>query len=366
MTNKILIIEDELAILENLIEIITTFGYDVIAADNGNEGIKLAIENAPDLIICDILMPGINGLDVLKKLQENEITASIPFIFLTAKADKPSIRYGMELGADDYLTKPFTPNQLQKTIETRLRKKEQTFEAMNKKIDILKSSLATSLPHEFRTPLNGILASSEFLIKYYDNLPIEDIKQLHLNIHNSASRLHRHIVNFLLYSEINILKNQTDLEKNEQNSPPMYLPSDIAYAVFYKYTVMNNRYEDLHFLSKGSNYINVKQEHFYKICEELADNAFKFSEKGTPIEVSLDSNNNKLIMKIKDFGRGMTYKQIKEISAYTQFDRNLYEQQGLGLGLAIVIKLCNYYGGEFAINSVPNSFTEIEIKFKTI
>lgn len=366
MNDKILIIEDEPSILENLIEIISSYGYDVVSTNNGTEGIELAMEHSPDLIICDILMPGISGLEVLKKLQENETTASIPFIFLTAKADKESIREGMEHGADDYLTKPFTPIQLKKAIEIRLRKKEQSIDAMNKKIEVLKSSLATSLPHEFRTPLNGILASSEFLIKYFDNLPIEEIKQLHLNIHNSALRLHRHIINFLLYSEITILKEKKDINKVNHLENITYLPFDIAYAVFHKYATINDRYEDLHFWSNRSSQVFIKQEHFYKICEELADNAFKFSDKGAPIEVLLDTIDNIFIMKIKDYGRGMTNNQVREIGAYTQFNRNLYEQQGLGLGLAIVIKLCEYYDGKFNIKSIPNSFTEIEIKLNTI
>jgi DNA-binding response OmpR family regulator len=120
--NKILLIEDNLEVRENTSEILTLANYDVIAAENGKIGVELAQEHKPDLIICDIMMPELDGYGVLHILSKKEETAAIPFIFLTAKTEKTDIRKGMNLGADDYLTKPFDDTDLLNAVEARLRK----------------------------------------------------------------------------------------------------------------------------------------------------------------------------------------------------------------------------------------------------
>jgi DNA-binding response OmpR family regulator len=119
---KILLIEDNPEVRENTQEILTLANYDVLAAENGKVGVELAQKEKPDLIICDIMMPELDGYGVLHILSKNEQTANIPFIFLTAKTEKTDIRKGMNLGADDYLTKPFDDTDLLNAIEARLRK----------------------------------------------------------------------------------------------------------------------------------------------------------------------------------------------------------------------------------------------------
>lgn len=119
---KILLIEDNLEVRENTSEILALANYHVVAAENGKIGVELAQKERPDLIICDIMMPELDGYGVLHILNKNEQTANIPFIFLTAKTEKTDIRKGMNLGADDYLTKPFDDTDLLNAIETRLRK----------------------------------------------------------------------------------------------------------------------------------------------------------------------------------------------------------------------------------------------------
>jgi CRP-like cAMP-binding protein/CheY-like chemotaxis protein len=121
---RVLLIEDNTDIRENVLEILEISGYEAFAADNGKSGAELAIKELPDIILCDIMMPELDGYGVLELLSENEQTRGIPFIFLTAKAERPDIRKGMELGADDYLTKPFDDTDLLRAIESRLKKKE--------------------------------------------------------------------------------------------------------------------------------------------------------------------------------------------------------------------------------------------------
>ncbi|MGN6566529.1 MAG: response regulator [Flavipsychrobacter sp.] len=120
----ILLIEDNEEIRENMGEILELSNYKVLTAADGKEGVAMAIQHKPDLIICDIMMPVLDGYGVIHMLQKNEDTQNIPFIFLTAKAERSEIRKGMELGADDYITKPFNGTELLNAVETRLRKSE--------------------------------------------------------------------------------------------------------------------------------------------------------------------------------------------------------------------------------------------------
>lgn len=120
--SKILVIEDEKHVRENISDLLEIENFEVIAAENGRVGLQLAQELLPDLIVCDVTMPELTGHDVLKALRQNIATAKIPLIFLTAKASRSDFRQGMELGADDYLTKPFTREELLGAIATRLTK----------------------------------------------------------------------------------------------------------------------------------------------------------------------------------------------------------------------------------------------------
>jgi CRP-like cAMP-binding protein len=121
---RVLVIEDNNDIRENVLEILELAGYTVYSADNGKTGVELALKHQPDLILCDIMMPEMDGYGVLYILNKHAETSTIPFIFLTAKAEHLDLRKGMDLGADDYLTKPFDDMELLQSIESRLKKKD--------------------------------------------------------------------------------------------------------------------------------------------------------------------------------------------------------------------------------------------------
>jgi DNA-binding LytR/AlgR family response regulator len=143
---KVLVIEDEEAVRKTISELLEVKGYDVFSASGGKEGVKLAMELLPDLILCDIMMPDYDGYKVLKKLLGESKTALIPFIFLTAKAEMSDLRFGMDLGADDYIVKPFKAKELYKAIETRLAKHKSILIQLDKtKISGIKSQNNTKL-----------------------------------------------------------------------------------------------------------------------------------------------------------------------------------------------------------------------------
>lgn len=135
MSKQVLIIEDNTDIRENIVEILELADFTVYQANNGKTGVDLANKHKPDIILCDIMMPDLDGYGVLYMLHKNPETATIPFIFLTAKAERVDLRKGMEMGADDYLTKPFDDIELLNAIETRLKKKELQESFYSKSLD---------------------------------------------------------------------------------------------------------------------------------------------------------------------------------------------------------------------------------------
>jgi CRP-like cAMP-binding protein len=142
MNKKVLIIEDNNDIRENVVEILELAGYSVHAASNGKTGVELAVKHTPDIILCDIMMPELDGYGVLYMLNKNPETSAIPFIFLTAKAERVDLRKGMEMGADDYLTKPFDDMELLNAIESRLKKKDLQESFYSKSLDKLNTLIS--------------------------------------------------------------------------------------------------------------------------------------------------------------------------------------------------------------------------------
>ncbi len=147
---RILVIEDETVVRANILEILDSDDFEAIGAENGRIGVELAKKYIPDLILCDIMMPELDGYGVLDALRKDPATAAIPFIFLTAKADKGDLRHGMNLGADDYLTKPFRRQELLKAIATRLEKQ-------------------TAVVHRYSAELKQVEERLNYLV-HYDNL----------------------------------------------------------------------------------------------------------------------------------------------------------------------------------------------------
>jgi DNA-binding response OmpR family regulator len=144
---KILVIEDERSLREEISDILHFEGYEVFLAENGIVGEKLAIEKLPDLILCDIMMPGITGTELITHLRLREDTRRIPFIFMSALAERRHLRVGMELGADDYVTKPFTIKEMLRAIQTRLEKNEVNVRYIEAEIEKTRNEIRNRINH---------------------------------------------------------------------------------------------------------------------------------------------------------------------------------------------------------------------------
>ncbi len=173
---KILVIEDEEFVRENIVELLEAEGFEVYDAENGCLGIDVAKSKLPDLILCDVMMPGLDGLGVLATLRKDAILAAIPFIFLTAKAAKSDFRQGMELGADDYITKPFTRNELLGAISTRLEKQATVEKRYNTELQHAKSQLNYLIHNDSLTKLpNRLSLQEQFQQIQHNNLNTQQL-----------------------------------------------------------------------------------------------------------------------------------------------------------------------------------------------
>jgi two-component system sensor histidine kinase/response regulator len=358
---KILVIEDEQNMRESIEEVLGYEGFETLSAANGRIGVQLAKKHTPDLILCDILMPGLNGYDTLTELRHDPVTATIPFIFLTSKTERKDFRQGMQLGADDYLTKPFDIDDLLSAVRSRLEKHA----AVSKQLDDLRLNLSMLLPHELRTPLNAIIgASSHLIFLGPKELPEPDkIIEMQTAIYESALRLQRLIENYLLYAKLCLMEYEPEKMKDEQwQSDDIVSIESVVHSVAMYKAKKAQREEDL-VLELVNAEIRFSARSLQKIVEELLDNAFKFSNTGTSVRIVTTIDGDRCILSISDQGRGMTAEQTVNIGAYMQFEREWYEQQGSGLGLIISCLLVQLHGGELIIESKEKQGTTVSVVF---
>lgn len=356
---KILVIDDHAELRKLIATALGLEGYEVLEAENGAVGLTLARRHLPELILCDVMMDKVDGYAALQQLREDPATATIPCILMTGKADAVGMRQGMELGADDYLPKPFNLTQLKAAVEAQLKKQQILRQESERKLDSLRTNLSLALPHELRTPLNGILGFAEIIAEEYATMSREDICTMAKSIRVSGLRLNRLIENFLIYAHIGFLS------LDSKGTPSLRQAHARDYAkliekVAIEKAASSERSNDL-VLNIGSGSAAVTEEHITKIVEEIVDNAFKFSIAGTPVTIETETSGDRFSMTVKDRGRGMTFEQISAVGAYMQFERKFYEQQGAGLGLSIVKRLAELHEGSFKIVSEPAQGTSVSV-----
>lgn len=363
---RILVIDDAEFILESTSTLLRFEGYDVYTAADGLAGIDSATNLKPDLILCDISMPGCDGYEVLTQIRKNSDISTTPFIFLTAFTEKQNMRQGMEKGADDYLVKPYTRDELIAAIEAQWVKHEHMEKVVQEKIEEVGRNVNYALPHEFRTVLNQVIGSAKYLNGNSENIDQEEIKELTQDIITSSQRLMRITENFLIYIKIEsfaaVPEKRRQLRLSRTDEPAAML-IDIASMLASKY----NRYDDIDVDGAVEDIaIEMSSDSYHKVIDELVDNAFKFSEPGKKIRISVWLKNDYFYLSIEDNGRGMSEEQISNVGAYKQFERQMYEQQGVGLGLVIAKRLVELHSGEFILESKENQGTKVSMSFPLV
>ncbi len=357
---KILVIDDEAWLREMVQLALRQRGYEVILAENGAAGIELARKELPDLILCDVNMEKVDGYLTLSVLRNEPATAAIPFILMTGLADQAGMRHGMEMGADDYLPKPFTIEALYGAIEARLKKAQLLREESERRLQDLRHAISLALPHELRTPLNGIIAYGEIFKTDAASLSPAEIAEMGQVISASARRLERLVENFLIYAQIELLRTDAERVRALRSARTPHAAGVIETRARQQADAAG-RTADLE-LELSDATAPMSEEYLGKVVDEIVENAFKFSPRGSRVCVRFDVQPQTLTLTVHDAGRGFSTEQIRRVGAYMQFDRKMHEQQGLGLGLTIAKQLTELHGGSLTIASAKPEGTTIRVE----
>lgn len=350
----ILVIEDNATMRELVLRALGST-YRMLEAEDGETGLRLALEHLPDLVICDISMPGMDGYQVLEELHQHEKAIDIPFIFLTAFGDQTSMRKGMNLGADDYIVKPFTIPELQTAVQTRLRKQATRDAKYRGALEDLRKNITTSLPHEIRTAIMVIEGYTYLMLE--DNQSSPEQREMLNSMIQYSRRLQVLSEKFMWYIRTQV--SQSDITPAEYTANPNSTIASTAKAVAKRM----ERSTDLTLeLDSTQDCLRISEECLVKIVEELVENAFKFSKSGSNVTVQARLVNQTYHVTILDYGRGMTPNQIDHIGGFMQFERDTYEQQGTGLGLIIAKRLTELSEGQFNVHSIPQRGTVVSVK----
>jgi len=357
---RILLIDDEADLRRVMAEILEGAGHDTTLAADGNEGLEAFRRQLPDLVVCDINMPGLDGYGVLKAIRADPQLASVPFVFLTSEAD---VRAGLVSGADDYLLKPVAAADLLAALDARLARRETSKRETDRRVGEVRRAVAALLPHELRTPLTTIIGSARLLQEFHRDFKPEEIDEMASGILSAALRLHRMAENYILYADL-----ETRRLSGGRGEGELLLGSSgalDAVSAAKDAAAQRKRSDDLQ-LDVREVAAPMGPSYFRKAVTELCDNAFKFSAPGTPVRVSFWPVGGEAVLEVTDHGNGMTPDQVRHLGAFQQFDRGRFEQQGSGVGLTLVRGIVEASGGRFQIISRPGEGTTVRILWRLI
>ena len=355
MNSRILLIEDEIALINALEVILQANGFEVEKANCGSEALSiLQADNSIDLILCDLNLPDMSGFDILNKVRNTLDLYFLPFIFLTAFADESDVRHGMNMGADDYLTKPFSTKELLKTVNSRLQIKEKKMRMRRHFVDQKWSELLNhSFRQEFYTPLNGIMNASYLLES--SAIPLEQsiVKDTISAIYGATFRMHRNTRNLLLYSLL--VTGQSLMQEFNMYGRKVcsileevlkYYDGDKLQKSVVKKSILAVSAETV-----DGNLLNI-------LFTEVIDNAYKFNDDAhAAIEISMVSDapgkftftaKNKLKQPTDAFTE-------KDIEPFRKFHSDM-SLNGFGLGLFLSQEISKQLGYDFQISIVGNEF----------
>lgn len=357
----ILIVEDNVTLLEGLKDLLEIAGYEVATAENGREALEMLNDITPDLIISDIMMPRIDGYEFQAQVRKRQELLGVPFIFLTARGGKADIRLGKELGADDYITKPFDEEDLLVAVRSKLSRWEDFRRIRDEQMAELKQKILLSMSHEFRTPLSYVLNYAEMLELDGDQVSEEDFKLFMKGIHKGAERLNRLVEDFILLVE---------LETGETERAYLNRRARIGDTATWLRVVSQSYQAQAD--KKGIQLVLdipselppliADDEYLAKAIGRVIENAIKFSRPESEwVCVRAEVEDKTLMVIVQDQGIGIAENEIPSLfNIFHQIDRAKQEQQGTGSGLAISQGIVALHAGRITVESklgIGSTFT---------
>lgn len=360
--SRILVIEDEPNLRKNILDFLELEGFEVLEASDGQLGVDCAKANSPDLIISDISMPNMDGYNALLELRKDERSAHIPIIFLSAMADRSFVRHGMELGADDYLTKPFSYPELLAAIQARLDRRAIQSKNNDKEMDAVKKRLARIVSHEMRTPVASILMVQNLLSAQLDSLETHEIRDILDSLQMGSYRIYHLAEQMALMTQLDMNTLSQEVVQEFGFATPTWTVLVAAVNLARRFAYRN---------AQGGVQIDERDKTSVVVCNtpslthaiaEIIANALDYSPPDRDIVVAQWARDSWVYITITDQGKGMTEEQLDHaLKDFEQIDRDRNEQQGLGLGLFLARKIVEAHFGTMEIASRLGSGTQITI-----
>ena len=350
---QILVVEDHDLLLVAIRDVLEMEGYHVVTAGDGLAALETMENFTPDLIVADISMPRMDGYKFFEAVRSRPEWVPIPFVFLTARAEREDRLKGKEMGAEDYLVKPFDPPELLVVVRSRIGRAEAIREAAETEFESLKQQIVTLLSHELRTPLTSVYGYTELALEDAASLSTGEFEQYLLGIQRGADRL-KHLVEDLLMV-VRLTTGQVDREFELLSTINHDWAKTIAHVT---------KLGELQAADKGIAFevnipsdlppIRVYENFLSDAVERLIDNAIKFSrKKGKRIGVTVSVEDGWVEIAVEDEGVGISDEGLRKLfELFRQINRQKMEQQGSGLGLAIAMGMVSCMGGEIKVRSV--------------
>ncbi len=351
MSEQILIVEDDLAMSGGIRDVLEMHGYRVQLAENGMEGLKLLETFRPDLIISDIMMPEMDGYEFLEKVRRHPEWTTVPFIFLTAKGQRPDIRAGKQLGADDYLVKSVDLEDLLVVVRAKLDRSLVLRQKSRQDLEELKRQVLNMLSHEFRTPLTYITGYVD-LIQDGDWSP-DELQKFLTRIKSGSLRLNRLVEDFLF-----LVRFETDDARQAyvMDKGPFNNWRSVVARIFdmHREHAAQRSVELAADIQPDLPLVEAHEPYLENAVNRLVDNAIKFSKPGGgKVAVKVRSANGRVLCTISDTGIGIPPAELAHMfERFHQINRQKTEQQGAGVGLAIVRGIVDLHHGEVTCQSV--------------
>lgn len=357
---KILVIEDEQPLREEILDLFHFEGFDVLGAQDGRIGIQQAHEQLPDLIICDINMPNVGGYQVLDELRAHPTTALIPFIFLTAKGERSFMRHGMELGADDYLTKPFTHAELLAAVRARLERNKTTAQMNPLELEQAKRKIARLVVHELRTPMVSISMTQNLITRQLGKLSQRELEELLETQNEGNRRLSRLVEQLAIIAQLDI--GAFNQETIRTHGMPMSIRKVITGAIHLARRFAYRNYEsEVNLIDRAErDEVLCDSQYMKHALAELITNALNYSPENESVEIICQEIEGDIKIHIVDQGSGIPQHLLElALQDFEQINRETQEQQGLGMGLPLARRIIEAHGGTLELISNEGTGTQV-------
>jgi signal transduction histidine kinase len=352
----ILVVDDNPLNLKVLFQYLSDEGYRVLVAENGTSAIQQTRQAVPDLVLLDVLMPGINGFETCRRLKADPVTSEIPVIFLTALSGTVDKLEGFNAGGVDYLTKPLQYDEVVARVRTHLKlnRLQQELAGKNRvleQLDQKKNILLSILAHDLRSPVVTFVSGARILQELTEES--SDIHDIAVQLSGHADRLNQLLENLLYWSRL-VLQNES--VQKEWSDPEAMVASAVALVQ----SEAERKSQDIRVEVEPGAKLYVEPHAFTSILRNLLSNSIKFTPDGGTVLVAVSSTHDRSYVTVKDTGTGMSAEELERVFNLSRRIRKTGTagEEGSGLGLILCKEMVEGHGGEIEARSVPGDGSE--------